>query len=395
MSLNILKQCTAFTTIHTVLPNSNSFSIIRKHKCCYYTKTKEENVIMKMSNKEKGKDGKEWDELDFDHVVERYFDADDEEGVEHQQQQQEEQELEIDDERWMMEFLGDLEELDEQEIVLEEKDIVDAHNILLDVLEQGVVPADAGVGSKNLPGDYGFDPFKLATRDYIVSLQRALLRILPGSSPSLDGDDDGDADDDADVTRPQGLILRDYREAEIRHGRLAMLAAVIWPLQEIIDHLFIPIPSKDFTMVYGGTTLPFLSLLMTLFMLLLGYLDIYAQSIKQEDTGEAFLPGECFWDPLSVLDGSSQPMQLHMQSIELTNGRFAMIAVFTYILQEAIFHQSLITLPWNMFFFQPFFTIPEIQYWLDLQFSTSSPIFRDADTGFDFMQFALGLEKTS
>ena len=33
--------------------------------------------------------------------------------------------------------------------------------------------------------------------------------------------------------RPGGVILRDYRDCEVRHSRLAMLAAVIWPLQEV------------------------------------------------------------------------------------------------------------------------------------------------------------------
>merc|ERR1712232_1088588 len=34
--------------------------------------------------------------------------------------------------------------------------------------------------------------------------------------------------------RPKSIVLRDYREAEIRHGRLAMLAALAWPVQELL-----------------------------------------------------------------------------------------------------------------------------------------------------------------
>ncbi|KAL3769247.1 hypothetical protein ACHAWU_007001 [Discostella pseudostelligera] len=90
-----------------------------------------------------------------------------------------------------------------------------------------------------------------------------------------------------DDDRPPALILRDYREAEIRHGRLAMLAAIIWPLQEILDRIFIPDSFGSTTVIYGGTTLPFTPLIMTFFMLNLGYLDIYSSEVKENVTGDA------------------------------------------------------------------------------------------------------------
>jgi len=243
-------------------------------------------------------------------------------------------------------------------------------------LLRGVVPADAGVGSKSLPGDFGFDPLRLATEDHIQRTQRFLLGFLPEreNRPSPQPPDE-------EPRRPPALILRDYREAEIRHGRLAMLASVLWPLQEILDRFLLPAQFGSTTMVYGGGTLPFLSLLMTLFMLLLGYLDIYAQVIKQEDAGDAFLPGECFWDPLSILAGAPDSMKWNMQERELRNGRLAMLAVLFYFLEEAIFHQPLITLPLNKWLFQPFFTVPEIQHWFDLQFQTPSPAFTYPNVG--------------
>ncbi len=176
-------------------------------------------------------------------------------------------------------------------------------------LMQGVVPAAAGVGSNCLPGDYGFDPLGLATKDYFKKAQNVILNLLPASKVEEDKEKDVNANLDPgaalprmdtkspkyydDEERPPALILRDYREIEIRHGRLAMLAALLWPLQEIIDRLFIPNAFGKTTIVYGGVTLPFVSLFMTLVMLLLGYLDIYAASIKENDAGDAFLPGKC------------------------------------------------------------------------------------------------------
>jgi len=239
---------------------------------------------------------------------------------------------------------------------------------LEEALLQGVVPAAAGVGSKCLPGDYGFDPLGFATKDYFKLVQNSLLRLVP-PSPKEDGTDDGGERVYTDSSRPPALILRDYREAEIRHGRLAMLAAIIWPLQEIIDKYFLPTQFGETTIIYGGTTLPFLSLVMILFMLLLGYLDIYANAVKEEAAGDAFLPGDCFWDPLSMIEGVSDEFKNKMQLIELNNGRWAMVAVSSYIIQEAITHQPLITLPWNQVLFEPAFQIPAIQAWLDERYA--------------------------
>ena len=164
-------------------------------------------------------------------------------------------------------------------------------------LSQGVVPVSAGVGDDQLPGDYGFDPFQLSTRDTIGQIQRSLWGLAP-------------------ETRPPALILRDYREAEIRHGRLAMLATVFWPLQEMLDRLLL---DDDYgrPLFQATVTLPYFPLIMTGIMLLLGYLDIYSQAVKDSQTGEAFLPADCFWDPLSILDGGNDRMKRNMQEREL------------------------------------------------------------------------------
>lgn len=170
-------------------------------------------------------------------------------------------------------------------------------------LMQGVVPADAGVGSGILPGDIGFDPLELSTKDYFKQVQTFILNMLPERKIRMDENSEREENTGGaampiqgfvgEEERPPALILRDYREAEIRHGRLAMLAAAIWPLQEIIDRIFMPEKFGDFTVIYGGETLPFLPLLMTFMMLNLGYLDIYSSEIKENESGDAFLPGEC------------------------------------------------------------------------------------------------------
>lgn len=258
-------------------------------------------------------------------------------------------------------------------------------------LLQGVVPADAGVGSRSLPGDYGFDPLGLSAKDLFPSVQKFLLKLLPPPLVLYNNDRE-EEERKEDIARPKALIIRDFREAEIRHGRLAMLAAVIWPLQELIDRAILPVEEYTFTIIYGeGTTLPFLVLLMTLIMMLLGYLDIFASQIRAGETGDAFLPGECFWDPLSVLDGAQEHMKRRMQERELMNGRIAMVAVALYALQEAITHRPLIELQWNQMFFEPVYQIPAIRQWLDHAFGQSkSPTFLLPDIGeqIDFVDIA-------
>lgn len=246
-------------------------------------------------------------------------------------------------------------------------------------LSQGVVPVSAGVGTDCLPGDFGFDPLQLADKDYFYQIQSTLLRLLPASSSSTTSKTATTTT--PSTTRPRALILRDYREAEIRHSRLAMLAAIVWPLQEMLDKFLLP-DQLFGPLVYGPVTLPYFPLAMTLILLLLGYLDIYSQAIKDMDQiGDAYLPGDCFWDPLNVLppadattNGSDananlDGMKRRMQERELFNGRAAMMAVLAYTWEEVVTHQAIIDLPGNKVLFTPIYQLPMVQEWLDSVFS--------------------------
>jgi light-harvesting complex I chlorophyll a/b binding protein 1 len=243
---------------------------------------------------------------------------------------------------------------------------------LENALLQGVVPVSAGVGSDCLPGDWGFDPLNLATKDYFHQSQTFLLNLLPGNGDS-DPTSQPELEELQQRPRPRALILRDYREAEIRHGRLAMLAAIFWPLQEMLDRLLL---DKDQfgPLIYGPITLPYFPLLMTAIMLLLGYLDIYSQAIKDMDKiGEAFLPGDCFWDPLKILQGATDLARRNMQERELFNGRVAMLAVALFTWEEAITHLPVISVGANDLLFLPAYQVPFIQEWLDERFLTHDP----------------------
>ena len=93
-----------------------------------------------------------------------------------------------------------------------------------------------------------------------------------------------------------------------------------------------------------------------------------SSEIKENESGDAFLPGECFWDPLCVMQGASDQMKRNMQEREILNGRAAMIAVAAFIFEEAMTHKPLVALSTNALLFMPAYQVPFIQRWLDIQF---------------------------
>jgi len=242
-------------------------------------------------------------------------------------------------------------------------------------LLQGVVPVSADVGTDCLPGDFGFDPLNLASKDYFRPAQNFFINLVPEPDTATGGKDNKNLDTTTTKgkPRPRALILRDYREAEIRHGRLAMLAAVFWPFQEMLDQLLLD-PDQVGPLIYDPVTLPYFPLIMTFIMLNLGYLDIYSQAIKDRDSiGEAFLPGDCFWDPLRILEGAPDSMKRNMQERELFNGRVAMLAIALFTWEEAITHLPLMEIGSNELLLKPAYEVPFIQEWLDNQFRTFVP----------------------
>ena len=126
-----------------------------------------------------------------------------------------------------------------------------------------------------------------------------------------------------------------------------MLAAVLWPLQELTNNLFLPISVNPFSIVDGGPTLPYIPLIMMTMIFLLGYLDIFASEIKRTETGEAYLPGECFWDPLGLKSGMDAGDVGLMQEREVMNGRAAMLAVGVFAFEEFNHGIAVVDIPFN------------------------------------------------
>jgi len=161
----------------------------------------------------------------------------------------------------------------------------------------------------NVPGDLGFDPLGLCT----------------------------------DVRK-----FVEYREAELKHGRLAMFAAVAWPLAELVDENLVGSDSDsnavDFLAETGGKMLPqigendtFVEVFAAVVLVVGGAVELFRGEGK--DGNE---PGDSGFDPLNVkgwrppgLFSSLLPANRPwMGEAEVQHSRLAMLAVLYDILVE-------------------------------------------------------------
>ena len=150
------------------------------------------------------------------------------------------------------------------------------------------------VGDKTLAGDMNFDPLMIADT-------------------------------------PEKLAW--FREAEVKHARLAMLAAFGWPVSEVTNFGgLLRGDGRAPSLLNGG-----LGDVNSLYWAAVVGLAVYweAQGLdkkfgKQED----YLPGMLGFDPLGA-DSQS------MRAAEITNGRVAMLAITVFALEEALTKQAI------------------------------------------------------
>lgn len=119
-----------------------------------------------------------------------------------------------------------------------------------------------------------------------------------------------------------------YREAEVKHARLAMLAAFGWPVSEITNFgNLLTSGGRAPSLLNGG-----LGEVNGIYWAAVVGLAIYweGQGLdKQYGKKDEYLPGMLGFDPLGA-DSDS------MRNAEITNGRVAMIAITVFALEEAV-----------------------------------------------------------
>ena len=145
------------------------------------------------------------------------------------------------------------------------------------------------VGDKTLAGDMGFDPLQIADNSEKLAW---------------------------------------YREAEVKHARLAMLAAFGWPISEVLNFGKLALnDGRAPSLLNGG-----LGEVNGVYWGVVAALAVYWESQgldKMFGKKDDYLPGMLNFDPLGM-DSEG------MRGAEITNGRVAMMAITAYALEEAI-----------------------------------------------------------
>jgi len=208
--------------------------------------------------------------------------------------------------------------------------------------------------SKAMVADYGFDPLGFSKID---------LNIASAWDKNRDVD----------------AILYDYRDAELRHGRLAMLCALAWPVQELLSPtlsralrapmLLAETAGRSPSVLNGGLEQSGIPLVLLATAALIAKVDLEALKIK-ENSGDAWVPGDFGWDPLKLLAGASPVQRRDMQAKEINNGRLAMVAVAAYVVQEAV--TGLPITYTSSALFTPIFLNPAFRAFMDGAFSSST-----------------------
>uniref|UniRef100_A0A7S4ABF7 Plastid light harvesting protein n=1 Tax=Pseudo-nitzschia australis TaxID=44445 RepID=A0A7S4ABF7_9STRA len=172
-----------------------------------------------------------------------------------------------------------------------------------------------------MAGDVGFDPFGLAGDD------KAKLMYM--------------------------------REAEIKHSRLAMLAAAGWPISELWDKQIadaVGLPSLltnagDAPSLLNGGLDKISAAYWVAIVSLAGIIELENMKMKEEK-GKAYIAGDCNFDPLNLLPQDKEG-QMQMMTKEIKHGRIAMMAILGFAIQEALYRTPVVAE--TPFFFHPLF----------------------------------------
>lgn len=170
-----------------------------------------------------------------------------------------------------------------------------------------------------LPGDQGFDPF------YLSSIPKNFAGFL--QPPSWE--------------ETQGIpTIYWMREAELKHGRVAMLAVVGW----IATDFGVRFPFPQFTEVpnsYNAHNMLVDQGTMAVMLLAVGFVEVVSGSVLvQVSKGECEREAGDFNFGDSFLKGKSAEQIKDMKTKEINNGRLAMLAFGGIATQTALGYES-------------------------------------------------------
>lgn len=151
-------------------------------------------------------------------------------------------------------------------------------------------------------------------------------------------------------------LLFEYREAEIKHSRLAMLAAAGWPLSELLDRNIADSIHQD-TLLDVNDRVPSLANggmdkvspeWWGFCIGLAAAIDLYG--VNRARTIDDYTPGDLGFDPLNLYPDTGSDQE-RMKLAEIKHGRLAMIAIVAFAVQE--FVTNLGVVDETPFFFKP------------------------------------------
>ena len=188
------------------------------------------------------------------------------------------------------------------------------------------------------------DPLSMHSNDDAVDKDVVMSIALPFTTcpAHLTGELAGDFGFDPLGFTKSRSDLMTCREAEIKHARLAMLAAAGWPLSEVFDrkiaallHLS-PLLDKGErvpSLLNGGLEKvnPFYWMGC---VAIAAAVEFYGVN-KSRAGDESYFPGNLGFDPLGLYP-KDEDGQRRMQLAEIKNGRVAMIAVLGFAIQEFV-----------------------------------------------------------
>lgn len=161
--------------------------------------------------------------------------------------------------------------------------------------------------------------------------------------PMLDGSLVGDVGFDPFNFAKTKEDLMNYREAEIKHARLAMLAAAGWPVSELFDAKLAQIAGLPAIVgdnglapsVFNGGLGKINPVYWVTVLIAAGIIDVVGiQKSKSNDPN--YFPGNFGFDPLGLYPKDKEGQE-RMQLAELKNGRLGMIAITAFAVQEFVY----------------------------------------------------------
>lgn len=161
-------------------------------------------------------------------------------------------------------------------------------------------------------------------------------------------------------------LLMEYREAEIKHSRLAMLAAIGWPASELYDvkvaTLLHKEPILDATdrvpSLFSGGMDKISPVYWGFVLGLTAAIDLYGVSRARSGV-KGYIPGDLGFDPLGLYPAEDDVEgRMKMQLAEIKHGRLSMIAVLAFTAQELVTGKGVIDE--TPLFFKPIEVLEEV-----------------------------------